>query len=108
MICSTVAAVTQDHTIERYKQSRDSYDLRQHGCGTEPKRRKKRSSVMETADILKAVTNVADHEGHLLSEDMVIYKFLLVNPASIATDEKALSLARRVKTVTSVNEPAKV
>ena len=27
---------------------------------------------METADISKAVTSVADHEGHVISEDMVI------------------------------------
>ena len=36
---------------------------------------------MENADILKAVTKVADHARHVISEEMVICKFLLVKVA---------------------------
>ena len=54
--------------------------------------------VMETAYILKAVTKVAigDHERHVISQELVICKFLLVNPATSATSEMAFSMARRV------------
>ena len=51
--------------------------------------------VMEPAEILNAVTNFADHERHVVSdEDMVIYEF----PATSATGERAFAMPRRVKT----------
>ena len=40
---------------------------------------------METADILKAITNVDDHERRVISEDKVICKFPLDNPATSTT-----------------------
>ena len=49
--------------------------------------------------------NAADHERHVISEEIVIYKFLLVNPATSATVKREFSLARRVK---RENEPTKV
>ena len=58
---------------------------------------------MQTADVLKAVTNDADHERHAISEDMVVCKFLMVNPASSATSERAFSMARSVKTWLAAN-----
>ena len=42
---------------------------------------------MEPADILKAVTNDTDHDRYVISEAMVICKFLLVNLATSATGE---------------------
>ena len=45
---------------------------------------------------MKAVTNVVNHERHVISEEMVICKFLLVNPATSATGERAFSKVRRV------------
>ena len=42
---------------------------------------------METVDISKAGTNVADYERHMMSEEKVIFKFLLVTPAANATSE---------------------
>ena len=56
---------------------------------------------METANILKAVTNVVDHERHVISEKVVISKFLLVNPATSATGKRKFSMARRVYMVAS-------
>ena len=55
-------------------------------------------NIIETADILKAVTNLVDHEGHVMSGKncKVICMFLPVNPVTSATDEKAFSMARRV------------
>ena len=54
------------------------------------------SIVMETANILKAVTNVANHERHVISEEKVVCKFLLFTPATSSTGERAFSMARRV------------
>ena len=85
--------------------NQETRDLRRHGCGEEIVRKKKEkisqnfgfffsfqkrsqlliagnkftNIVMEFADILKALTNVADHERYLIREDTVICKFLLVN-----------------------------
>ena len=47
---------------------------------------------------MKAVTKVADQERHVISEYMVIFKFLLVNPARIATGGRAFVIPKRVKT----------
>ena len=49
------------------------------------------------ADVLKAVKSLTDHERHMITEVIVICKFLLVNPASSATGERPFSMARRVK-----------
>ena len=47
---------------------------------------------MKTADILKAVlTNVADHKSYVISEEMVICKYLRVDSATSATSERAFS-----------------
>ena len=51
---------------------------------------------MGPADVLKAVKNIADHERHLIKEEKVIYKFVLVTLATSAIDERASSMARRV------------
>ena len=50
------------------------------------------------ADVLKAVKSLTDHEKHMITEVIVICKFLLVNPATSATGERSFSTARRVKT----------
>ena len=39
--------ITQDHKIQRYKQLRDSYDLRQNGCGGEPDRQEKEKIIQD-------------------------------------------------------------
>ena len=54
--------------------------------------------IMEPADILKEVMNVAYHERHVISEDRVICKFLLVNTATSTTGERPFAMPRRVKT----------
>lgn len=51
---------------------------------------------METADVLKAVTNIADHERHRPDKEKALCKFLLVTPATSATSERAFLMARRV------------
>ena len=58
---------------------------------------------MEPADSSKAVTNVADHERHVRSEDVVICKLLLVNPATSSTDERTFAMQKRAKTRLQVN-----
>ena len=37
------------------------------------------------ADVLKAAKSLSDHEKHMITEVIVICKFLLVNPATSAT-----------------------
>ena len=58
---------------------------------------------MYPTNILKAVTSVADHGRQVISEDMVICKFLLVNLARSATGKRAFAMPRRVKTLLPAN-----
>ena len=46
------------------------------------------------ADVLKVVKSLTDHERHMITEVIVICKLLLVNPATSASGERSLSMAR--------------
>ena len=59
----------------------------------------KTSTLLVTAcQYFERVTKVDDYERHMISENMVISKFLLVNPASSTTVERAFPMPSRVKT----------
>ena len=52
----------------------------------------------DSADVLKAVTNIVDHKRHTICKVMVICELLLVIPATSATEhERSVSVAGRVK-----------
>ena len=59
--------------------------------------RKQAHCYSQPVDILKSVTKVPDHERHVIRENMVNRKFLLLYAAPGATVERAFAMPRRVK-----------